>query len=161
LKFGGWAGPTGKASLLRSLECVGGIEEIFLAARKVPDAVFSDVRVEVANGLYNPLVAVFVLGAAIDPARRTLCIDEIYLMTANEMDGAVEILQQRRDEAAQRVTPTPTLAAVNIVWEELDPGLKIARVHGNSVADRQLLNGVDRVQPVEAFDELSVRAHEW
>src|SRR5271166_2400108 len=82
----GWPRPTRESRVLRPFEHIAAVEEVFLTANEIPDAITAFVGVHIAGGLDDPLPINLVLAPAVDPPGGVRRILQVDYMPADQMD---------------------------------------------------------------------------
>jgi NAD(P)-dependent dehydrogenase (short-subunit alcohol dehydrogenase family) len=133
-----------------AVECIHRVPVTLATSHKIPGAVVPRILVEIANRHDDPFARIFMLGTAINVAMRVVRSVELYVVAADQMDGAVESAQLGFDGAAQSFASASMAAAIHMRHEKLQPGIDIAPVHRQRIAYGQLLDrqrGFDTVDP--------------
>src|SRR6478752_6173889 len=104
---------------------------------ETPLAIVTFVNIVVAHRDYVPAIAVFMLSPAIDRTCRVIRVDEVELVTANQVDAAVEPPEHHVVPALQRLSATALPARVDALDEERNEGVQIAGVQRHRVSAGQ------------------------
>jgi hypothetical protein len=129
------------------------------AASEEPVPVELPVFVEVADRHDDPAVVDFVLGPAVHRSGGMLGVYEVDAMAADLVDGSTELPDRGFGVPAERVVPEPISTDLHVGHEQRDPGVEVAAVDGHGVADRQLADGEEGLDPFDPVEADGVGVH--
>ncbi len=138
LRQPGWDVPAGPVveRRRRPLFPIGTVPVLFAPPDEVPFPVTPGVVVKIGDGHDDPFAAILVFGAAVGNAPRQIGRYEIYAMAAQLMNCAVTGAQIRLDNAAQHIATCSMTAAIDVINEQSDPSIDVARVYSQGITDR-------------------------
>ena len=92
----------------------------------------------------------------VDGALRVVAVVELDVVAADLVHRPVEALQRGLDVLAKRLAAEAVAPDLHVGHEQVEPGVDVARVDRERVADREL---ADLLQRLDAFETLLERCH--
>lgn len=89
-------------------------------------------------------------GATVDRAGRMIGIDEVELVTADEVNTPIEPSQHSVEPMSQGLPPTTFRTRFDIVDEQGHQCIQVTRVESHRVATRQLADRLSGLDPIES-----------
>lgn len=133
---------------------------MFASAHEAPLPVATFVGVLVSHRDDEPTVPVFVLCPTEHRTDGVIGVEEIELMTANQVDAAVEATEDHVIPGLQRFSPTAMPASIDVIDKEVDQRVEVSRVERQGVPRRQLPDRCSRFQKIQPVFDRATHLHD-